>query len=261
MGKLKILLLAVSVLFLAGCKTNQEPLPTGVDAIWNLVIIGDSSLWKLGEAYAAQIEEDVGIQVKLDDFSLGNMSAGKILDVLRGGETSNSRLQELPEAIKNAEVIVMFLNPTDSIDPDNPLDMEGCFASVRPRSCAPDTFTTYTEDLKSVWEEIFQLRKGKATILRATDLYNPLVSIWQENGVLDACNECWHNVSQAHRTAAEIYGIPFLSRWDAINGLDHVEDPRLKGFIDEDGEHPTTLMAEYVADLLGAMGYEPVSPP
>jgi hypothetical protein len=36
-------------------------MPTNED--WHLVVIGDSSMWLLGQAYADQIEKDFGVKV------------------------------------------------------------------------------------------------------------------------------------------------------------------------------------------------------
>lgn len=261
MKKSLINILSITLLLLAGCTTSPTELPQGPNAVWNLVVIGDSSLWELGEAYAAQIEKDVSVQVELTDLANQAGSAGEILEVLRTGKSSNGRLENLPEMLKEAEVVVIFLNPEDSIMPENPLEMDGCFIGYAPDSCDPATFEKYTADLKAIWAEIFELREGKATILRATDLYNPLVSPWKEHEVFEACTECWENMSQAARLAAEAYNIPFLSRLDAFNGPNHDEDPREKGYIDSDGEHPSELMGQYTAELLAQMGYEPVTPP
>ncbi len=155
----------------------------------------------------------------------------------------------------------MFVNPFDSVEPGNPLDLESCFASRPPASCGPESFEQYTADLKALWAEILALRGGKPTILRATDIYNPLASPWREAGVFEACTECWQNMSNAARLAAEAHNIPFLSRFDAFNGPNHDEDPREKGYIRGDGEHPTDLAGQFAAELLSQMGYEPVSPP
>jgi hypothetical protein len=250
--------LALSV-FLAGCTSTE--IPKGPDAVWDLVIIGDSSLWELGEAYAAQIEKDTGVQVKLEDFANEAGSAGEVLEVLQTGESGNMRLENLPEVLKEAEVVVIFLNPEDSILPENPMDFNGCFAFTAPKSCEPTTFEKYTEDMNAIWAEILKLRKGKETILRATDIYNPLVSGWKEKGAFEACTKCWVNMSEAARLAAVANNVPFLSRLDAFNGVDHAEDPREKGYIREDGEHPTELGAQFTAELLSEMGYAPVTPP
>jgi hypothetical protein len=63
------------------------------------------------------------------------------------------------------------------------------------------------------------------------------------------------------RQSAEAVNVPFLSRYDAFNGLQHAEDPREKGFIRPDGEHPTSLACQFTAELLSKMGYAPVPPP
>ncbi len=54
-------------------------MPTGPGAEWQLVVIGDSSLWGLGEAYASQIERDLAVKVTLEDFALPSLSAGTVL--------------------------------------------------------------------------------------------------------------------------------------------------------------------------------------
>jgi len=236
-------------------------LPQGPDAVWDLVIIGDSSLYGLGVAYASQIESDVGVQVVLHNYANGGLSAGEVLQVLREQDSPNTRLRGLQAVLSEAEVVVMWLNPEASIDPQTPLDLDGCFVYLPPGPCGAETFAQWTSDLEAIWAEIFGLRNGAPTILRATDLYNPLLIPWTEHGVFEACTRCWENMSDAARVAADAYGIPFLSRLDAFNGPYHDEDPRQKGFIVGDGEHPSELAGQFTAELLSQMGYEPVPPP
>lgn len=192
------------------------------------------------------------------DFANQVGSAGEVLEVLRTGTSLNARLERLPDILRDAEVVVIFLNPEDSVDPQRPLDFYGCFLSQPPGPCNPESFAQWTADLEAIWARIFELREDQPIILRATDLYNPLVTPWTEQGVFEACTECWRNMSAAARKAAETFGIPFLSRLDAFSGPNHDEDPRQKGFIVSDGEHPSELAAQYTAELLSQMGYEPV---
>ena len=123
---LPIFLLVASVFLLVGCEASPGT-PTESGQVWNLVIIGDSSLWELGEAFAAQIETDVGVEVNLEDFALPSLSAGEILEVLQTGMSANYRLLDLPDALQEADVVVMFVNPINSIDPERPLNLDGCF--------------------------------------------------------------------------------------------------------------------------------------
>ena len=255
-----LLIMFISAAILNGCVPRTE-MPQGKNAVWHLAVIGDSSLWKLGKAFASQIENDVGVEVELDDYAWPALSAGEVLQALQTGDSTRSGLENLPAALKEAEVVVMFVNPVNSIDPENPLDLDGCFVYQAPGDCEPETFEKWISDLKAIWAEILVLRDGQPTILRATDLYNPLVIPWKEQGVFEACTRCWENMSNAARLAAEAYSIPFLSRFDAFNGPNHVEDPREKGYIVSDGEHPSDLAAQYTAELLSQMGYEPVPQP
>jgi hypothetical protein len=201
------------------------------------------------------------VQVKVSDLWVGGLSARRVLNALQTGEDEMYRLQILPEALKDAEVVVMFVNPVESINPEVPLDMDGCFISKLPESCSVAAFEQYVTDLKAIWALIFELRAGQPIILRATDIYNPLVSRWIKFDVYEPCHECWQNMSVANRLAAEAFNIPFLSRYDTWNGEDHLEDPREKGFTLDDDEHPSDLGVAYTVEMLAKLGYEPVTPP
>jgi hypothetical protein len=262
-----VLALLVFASPLAGCASPSSPptssseLPTGLDAEWNIVIIGDSSLWELGWPLAHQIERDVGVRVTVDDVALLELSAGRVLQALRTGESENLALRRLSETLQEAEVVVMWVNPVDSLDPANPHDFDGCFVSEAPKVCSPESLAQFVADLEALWATILELRGGQPTILRATDLYNPLVVPWKERDVFEACSECWQNLSDAARTAADASGVPFFSRYAAFNGPDHDWDPRAKGYIQSDGEHPTERMGEATAKLLSELGFEPVATP
>ncbi len=242
--------------------TPIMPLPAGMPTDeWTLVVIGDSSLWGLGRAFAKQIKEDLGVEVVLKDFAEGGLSIGSVLEVLQTGKSARDDILELPQAIKGADIVVMWGNPENSIDPDMPLDFWGCFKREPPKSYAPEAFTKFTTDMEEVWKIFFELNLDHPIILRGTDIYNPVISGWRIAGVNESCTEAWENQSNAVRQAAETFNIPFLSRYDAFNGLNHDEDPREKGYIIEDGQHPSTEAAQFTAALLSQMGYEPVSPP
>jgi hypothetical protein len=263
MNTKRFLWMAISLIALfelaVGC-TNTANLPTGKDAEWTVVIIGDSSMWEHGVAIASQIQKDLGVKVVLEDFALPALRASSVREVLETGKSSNMRLEARPDAVGEAEVVVMFTNPLGSVNQTAPLDMEGCFSGVAPGNCSMDTMNVYISDLQSIWGKIIELRKGQATILIATDIYNPLVNYWNKAGIHNSCDICWSHMSAANRQAAEAYNIPFISRYDAFNGPDHREDPCEKGYIRDDGEHPTSLLGEAFAKLLADLGYAPYQP-
>ncbi|MBI4928180.1 MAG: SGNH/GDSL hydrolase family protein [Anaerolineae bacterium] len=265
--RLMVFLLTVAFVF-SGCnplskgspESQPKDLAVGEGVVWHLVVIGDSSLWGLGEAFASQIEKNYAVKVELDDYALPSLSAGSVRTVLETGKSSNFQLEKLPEAVKEAEIVIMFVNPMDSINPELPLNLDGCFGVSQPKECSSNSFRNYTADMKAIWGKILELRAGQPTVLRATDIYNPLVQQWNKSGTFDACTQCWKNMSEAARQAAEAYNIPFISRYDAFNGSDHREDPVEKGFIREDGEHPSELADIFTAELLINLGFSVVTP-
>jgi len=246
---------------------NSQPapadvlMPVGKDVTWDLVVIGDSSLWGCGDALAEKITKDLGVAVKVHDFALPGLSAGSVKKELETGKASSSyTLLKLPEALKEADYVIMFVNPLDSVVPGKPIELDGCFSASKPGDCSLNRFAAYITDMEFIWDKIIEIRAGQPTILRATDIYNPLVDYWQKKGVFKDCTNCWENMSAAARQAAENSGIPFLSRFDAFNGPAHTEDPREKGYIRDDGEHPTDLANEVTAQLLSGMGYAATIP-
>jgi hypothetical protein len=78
MNTKRFLWMAISLIALfelaVGC-TNTANLPTGKDAEWTVVIIGDSSMWEHGVAIASQIQKDLGVKVVLEDFALPALRA------------------------------------------------------------------------------------------------------------------------------------------------------------------------------------------
>jgi len=256
--------LIIGGLLLTGCKpftTQPTGLPQGAGNEWHLVVIGESSSWGLGEAYASQIEKDLGIKVILDDFAIGDLRAIAVLEALRTGKSSNSRLEQLPAALKQADMVVMSASPYGSVTPETRKSIERCFSSLEPAPCTPQGLEGFTADLQAIWAIIFELREGRPTILRGIDAASPFVSSWKKYQVYDACTVCWEEYSEASRRAAEAYHIPFLSRYDAFNGLEHDEDLSQKGYAGSDGIHPNDLASQLTAELLSKLGYEPVPPP
>jgi hypothetical protein len=243
--------------------TKTTVIPTPTPGSWHLLILGDSSLHNGAEIYPPIIERDLGVKVVVEDYSLGGLAMNEVLQVLKTGKSSRPELPSLPNAISDADMVVMFIgNPAGSLIRGNQFNMNGClFDLASPKNCEPASLEQYTTDLKWIWGEIFRLRNGKPTILRTMDLYTPLINEYKEKGLLSACTECLENYSDAIRLAAEAYHIPFIHRYDIYNGVNHHEDAVAKGYILENDVHPSDLGAQLIAEQLSQLGYEPVPPP
>lgn len=215
----------------------------------DLVIFGDSSLWGVGKYYAAYIEEDLNKTVRLHDMWEGNLSAVALLEKLRENE-------KVQETVREAEIVVYFGNPEGS--------MTGDWQCIEPpysvTDCSPDTFMGYRDTMKAIVDEIFALREGKPTAIRATDFYVPILSLWREAAIEEACTICLENFNEAVHQAAQTKNVPIANVYDAFNGSAHDEDSREKGYIGTDGFHATDLGRITIATLLRELGYEPVAP-
>jgi hypothetical protein len=262
-----VLLLAGTLL--EGCAPSwgSKPTitPTGTSAEekpgWDLVFFSDSSGWGVADLYAAYLEEDLGVTVEVHDLATSDLSAGSVLAALREGRNPYSPSVDVVALVREAEVVVVFGNPLESRSESHPWDWN-CVSSTAPyaRECAPETFDTYRAHMGAIYEEILRLRGDAPVLIRAFDSYNPLYSVFREQGVYDECVGCWENYNEAIHQAAAAHNVPVARVFDAFNGPNHDEDPRDKGYIGNDGEHTTAAGRQVIADLLRELGYDPVQP-
>ena len=128
-------------------ETTIIGLPTGPGVEWDLVVIGDSTLWKLAEAFASPDRKGCWCERSCSMTSpLVVSPLGKSSDLCDSGDT----LTDLPDTLREAEVVVMFVNPFESIDPEtSPQPIEACFYYKAPNSCSMESFGKYIADLKS----------------------------------------------------------------------------------------------------------------
>jgi len=225
---------------------------------WDVVVIGDSTLWEVAEPYAQLIEQDRAVKVVLHDEWQGGLSAGTILKALRGDSGHSLRMEKWPQLIRDAEVLVLFGNPTDSLAPDMTETAWHCVDFTDPGhvEIPADAFAHYQADLGAIYDEIAGLRAGRPLILRAAGIYNPALSVWREKRFADVCEAFWEGMNDAARRAAEEHGVQFVDTYAAFNGPNHDQDPRTKGWIKEDGEHPSESGAQFYAELLRQSRYD-----
>jgi len=283
-----VIFLLFTLIFLPACKLKEsasKPFPDLKE--WDLLIISDSSNYGVGPYYAKLIEADMNVKVNLHDCYVGDMSIGSALQTLQSGQSLYPSMGNVAchdpwsvdawiDLIKDAEVMVLFGGPQDSRPPEGYWDDPANFLSCRyggyegksklpgfdtytdkiRDSCAPETFTTYNAHLSAFIDEIYKLREGRPLILRMTDLYNPLHSIWKANGVDDVCTACFRNAADALRQVAEEHGVPVADTMLGFNGEDYMSDPVDAGYIDWDGIHLSDAGMQFIATLLQQTGYE-----
>lgn len=260
--------LGLALLLLAGCATLSGPTPTTTPtampnegkAEWDMVFFSDSSGWGVADRYAAHIEKDLGVTVKVYDLSGPSLSAGTVLAALRGEESRYPTSTGVPDLIREAEVVVFYANPQESVSESNPGDWNCVSLKPYVNDCSPETFDAYGADLEAIYREILALRGDSSIIIRAFDAYNPLYSVFREHGVYNECVRCWENYNEAIHQAAAVHNVLVAHVYDAFNGSNHDEDPREKGYIGDDGVHTTGAGRDVIAELLRELGYEPTVP-
>lgn len=248
----RMMLLAVPLVVGAACGGPGETVMDTTEP-WDLVWFSDSGGFGVAELWAERIEEDLGVEVRVNDRSAGGLAATTVLDSIE----DDSKLREL---LAEAEVIVIYGNPRGSGYPD---EMETCVSTSTaprdpPRRYSAEDFDPYRDVLTSIYEIVFDLRGGEPTIVRAIDLYNPVIADWRTAGIEDECTADWEMWARTIREAADEYRVPTASMFDAFNGPGHDEDPREKGFIGPDKEHTSDKGKAAMVEVLHGLGYDPV---
>jgi lysophospholipase L1-like esterase len=198
--------------------------------------------------YAAFVENDLGVQVNAHDRTSGGLSIATILDRLRTNSSWRSDVAE-------NEIVILFGGPDGSKSTAHPGDWDCGNRPYHVNDCSPETFDVFREHWSGAIEEIIALRGGKSTLIIATDLYNPFISGWRADGMEDTCRRCWDNMNATIREVAAERGVTFVSCYDVLNGPNHDEDPRVKGYIGADGIHCNALGQQVIADTLRTAGY------
>jgi hypothetical protein len=241
--------------------TPPPPAPTAVptEAVWDLVFISDSSGWGVAELYAAHIETDLGVTVRVHDKSRGGLPAGQVLRALHGDWGQTFIFKDLPDVIREAEVVLLEGNPEESVSGTG-LAWDCTIISPWVDDCSPKAFDTYKAHLDAIFEQILALRNGAPIVVRAYDLYVPILSWWKDAGLEAECMGCWENFTAVIHQAAADHNVPVARVWDAFNGPNHDQDPRDKGYIGSDGIHTSDAGQQAIADLLRDLGYEYTAP-
>lgn len=256
-SKIGWLVVFVFVLGLASCGSDTaEVLAPGGDAL-DLVYFSDSGGWGVAEKYGELAAEALGREVRVHDHAIGNLAAVRVLDMVR---------DSLREEVADAEIIVVYGNPEASGVALPQPDIGTCILTSteqRPPPVVPTEadLQPYRTVLDDIYAEIWAARAGQPTVLRAVDLYSPVIAPWREAGIEAECVANWEVWSGVIEASAQANGATFVSTFDLFNGAAHDQDPKEKGWIGGDGQHTTEEGAAAIADALAGVGFEPSEPP
>jgi lysophospholipase L1-like esterase len=127
------------------------------------------------------------------------------------------------------------------------------------QKCLQDAVDTFQSNWLVIINVIKFLRKGRPTILRTMDIYNPFVAedtaagdFAVLNGYLTQVNNIIHS-TKSFAPYAEVY-----DAFNILNGM--VVDPATKGLLAIDGFHPNTAGHALIAAKLNELGYAATMP-
>ena len=201
---------------------------------WNYAVLGDSSAYGFPKFYAQYIEADLGVKVKVLNWTVGLAPSAQVLKNLR--ELKYERLD-----VSQAQVVTFYGNPLHLIDRSS------------------QALATYKAELGAIADEILALRRGQPTIIRTYTRFQVDYRKWEEQGKGDE-NRRW--VAALDAVIFEVgkeRGIPVADVGLAMNGPNHDQDPNEMGYL-YDGMHENDQGAQIVADVFRKLGYEAIVP-
>jgi hypothetical protein len=252
----KCAIVPVLLALFAGCSGSSE-VAMDTSEPWDLVWFSDSTGFGLADLWGERIHDELGVDVNVHDFASGGLSAIQVLEWLGDGDDS---LPNLKEWLAEAEVVVVYGNPEES---GATTDIGTCVdtdATPRPAPIHNSVadWQPYGDALAQIYDIIFDLRGDEPTIVRAMDMYNPVIADWRAAGIEPECTAAWEMMARTVRETAAKYDVPTVSMYDAFNGIDHSEDPRVKGYITYDNQHTNDAGKAAMVEVLDSVGYEPI---
>ena len=232
--------------------TPVPPTPIPEGTIWDYVAVGDSEVAmpvSYVDPYAAHIEDDLGVKVRLNKWGISGMTSGQLLDHLYYN-------QKLRDAIGEAEVLTLVIGSNDVAGQLIGPYKRGDCGGEDNRDCIREKLESFRVNYDSIIAELFTLCNSKTIIRTMTNYYGSLEG-W---GVDDDLRPFFEPLNDHIIQAASENNIPVALVHLAFNGPDGDEDPADKGYLASDGVHASELGAAVIADLHQELGYEHTCP-
>jgi lysophospholipase L1-like esterase len=221
---------------------------------WDYVALGDS--WPAGygleksyvDYYAEFIEQDLGVEVVVQNFSKTGQSAS----VLHYQLLNN---QELREAIQEAEVITIFTGWNDLYSKLDVFRSGECGGEDN-LDCIRNEVAALNADIEAILDEILSLTSLQDTLIRIAEPPIPWMNSWLYNDWFDILRgPCYEDWVEHLIEAAEERGITVVFTYHVLNGPNG-DQPMDETLTHSDGMHPNAEGHQLLARLHREAGYE-----
>jgi lysophospholipase L1-like esterase len=249
----------------AGPSASVPPASAGASAATKhltYVALGDSLLYALetdcnactsaAVTYGARASSDLGIPVEVHNLTMHNgLTSAVLLDYLRRGASIGRAGEDLRKAVAAADIVSVTIGFNDSTMPD----------AKRLEAFSKE----YRRTLDAILTEIDELRAGKPTAVRVTEIYNngigstpdvdpdgpgTGVAVWKP--ITEAQNQVVCAVAKGHRAVC-------VDIYHAFNGPDGLSSPAAAGYLGPDQVHPSQRGQDVIAAAMVKVGYAPLS--
>ena len=250
----------VIIILLSGCSTQYGAPSLEAEGVWDYVALGDSIPAGYGvnghsyvTYYADYIEDDMGVQVRVHNYSIPGQTTKQLLGTLQND-------QQLRDAIKEAEVITIWTgwNDVAPLIGSSRFGMSGLCGKWDDLDleCVREGVEELKTDINELIAEIHSLRNANDAIIRIADNCNHAVGEWVETGIFQDLKElAFEDWSRAVTQTASRFNIPVVHTYRVLNGQNG-DDVIPEKFLWEDGIHFNAKGHILIADLHRSFGYE-----
>ena len=239
----------------------SEPAPGAL----RYVALGDSLATGYGAdrgyvaRYADLLRADTGANVEVRNLGVNGLTSGQ----LRAGIEGDRRVKD---AIGRADVVTLNIGANDLLRARQRYRSGGCGGADN-----QDCLRKAVAGFRANWDAIMSgvlagVRSPDAAVVRTMDFYYPSVAVdatavsWPAAGANDfeVFRKYVEGVNSHIAQSSEARGVPHAKAYESFNGPNGDEDPSMKGYVSEDGIHPSNEGHAAIARELGELGYEPL---
>ena len=257
-----MILLPFGALLVSGCSadegigdTSEETTTrTGTLAVWNYVALGDSLAAGSGashagyvDRYAAYLESDTGVRVKVINLGQNGLTSPELLLALRDDPSWR-------RAVGEADVLTVNIGINDLGRAAEAYERGTCGGADN-QDCLREVVEAVEGNWNAVVAELLSLRSTSDTIIRAAGLgYTPYLDPEEapDGGLSGELND--FQVFKPYLDEVNRH----IATTASDNGIPYAEVRLERGYFSQDGVHPNDEGYEAIAGRLRELGYSPL---
>ena len=240
---LVVLLLIVTIGLISFRPIKPNPAYASNSASLNYTALGDSitagtSSGSYVDKYKNYINTDLGVPVTAMNLGIGGLTSGKLLDKLKNDQTFRN-------SVKSANLVTVFIGFNNFAIASTLYDQGKC-GGPNNQDCLSTIANNFKDHLTNIISEIKSINQNQNTIILLSDLYNPYINKYINNGTTGIFVPFMGQLNNSIHSIGTSNGLNVTNVYQAFNGTCGFEDPITKGYI-YDSVHPSGQGHEVIA--------------